>query len=430
MLCVLFLALTIPMTLLGRLGTSESNDQERYHWPTILAMSEAWPTVSLEDYRTATGPAYHAALAAVVMVIGEAQWPIRIINALVSLPLVVLMYWLVRRRVQAWLAAIMVLPIVVSPYVLSSAIWITTDNVAHWLIVAALMAATTAGTARGMKRASIFSALAAGVRQIHLWVIAPCALAALMQPLSQSKPNWPLALLHAAFVALPAMIVVALLVWWWGGLTPPYVEARHAAIGNPFGFGFAISLVGAFGVFYLPLMQPRKQLATCAPWAMFALIALALALTVFTPTTLDKSEGRWGGAIWAVVDHMPTVADRSIVFPILAALGALFLLIACTRAAQLGRSFEAFIVLVALVCFTVAHAVQPWCAQRYFEPMILVFVMWLASLSVNPSETIPNNQAMRMPMAYWLAPAALTALQLVNTIYAVYWQTRPADIMS
>jgi hypothetical protein len=432
LLCVLFAALTVPFALLGRVGTSEANDQERFHWPTILAMSENWPTVTLEEYRTATGPLYHAALAAVVAVTTSEQWPVRVVNALASLPLIVAVYALVRRRAPPWHAALLVLPLALSAYVLSSAIWITTDNVAHWFVVFALLLVTA--RANDAKRtaiaSSICAALATAVRQIHLWLVAPIAVAHLMRMMSRPGAYWARATLIAALMALPAMIVVTLLAWWWGGLTPPFVEARNAPVGNTFAFGFMISLVGFFGMFYLPLMQPWQDRSLRSGRVLPVVVLMALALTLLSPTTLSKAEGRWGGPIWWVVDHAPTIAGRSVVFPPLAVLGAVVLLAGCRRAAALGRSFEASVVLVALASFTVAHAVQPWCAQRYFEPMVLIFVTWLASLCIETAERNPSHSGTRVPLRTWLGPAILSAIQLLLSCYTVYWVTRPVDIAS
>lgn len=433
LLLALFAALTIPMAWLGRIGTSEASDQNRYHWPTIVAMSEHWPTVSLDEYRTATGPLYHAALAAVVAIAGDSQRMIRVLNAIVSLPLVACVYALVRRRARPWQAAVIVLPFVLSAYVLSNAIWIMTDNAAAIFVVLSLMAASSAAATASRRMniwGSIFTALATAVRQIHLWTVAPVALSQFLRLRQTGRSSLVRSAIAGGLTALPAVVTVALLAWWWRGLTPPYVEARHAAIGNPFGFGFTVSLVGLFGVFYLPLVASRTKLAAPnrAVWALPVVMLLAAALTLLTPTTLNKAEGRWGGPIWSLVDHLPVIADRSVLFPLLAAIGGAYLVIGVRRAAALNRSFEATILLIALASFTVSHAVQPWCAQRYFEPIILVFVTWLASLGVGPDQRSEAAGQTIKASLWWLGPALLAAIQLALSIYAVYWQTRPADI--
>lgn len=426
-LCVLFAAMTIPMAALGRLGTSEANDQERYHWPTILAMSDHLDSLSLEEYRTATGPVYHFVLAGMARKFGDSQTVIRVINAVLSLPLVLVAYLLVRRQASPWLAALLVLPFVISAYTLSSAIWITTDNASLFFVLAALFAATARGSSKARSAmTSIWAALAVGVRQIHLWVAGPCVLASALRGRHDRSMPWWKAFLFSAPIALPAVIVVGLLVWWWGGLTPPYVEARNAAVGNPFAFGFAMSMLGLFGAFYLPIVQPWKDRAMWRGAALPMVVLAALALTLLTPTTLDKDAGRWGGPIWSIVEALPAVMDRSIVFPPLAMLGAVFLLSACRRAALLGRANEAMVVLAAIVCFTVAHAVQPWCGQRYFEPILLMMAAWLSSLGIEPAARESSSVGDRATMSMWAGPAMLSVMQLAVSVYAVYWQTHAA----
>ena len=426
-LCVLFAALTLPMAWLGRVGTSEAVDQNDYHWPTILAMSEDWPAVSLDEYRTATGPLYHALLAGIVWLTGADQAPIRVINALLSLVLIVAVHMLVSRRVGSWLAVLFTLPLAFSAYVLSSAIWITTDNFGLAFVVLALVAATanSARPVRGAVGSAVFAALATAVRQIALWVVAPCAFAAFLHRMREPNRGIIRNGIIADTVAVPAIIVIALLYWWWGGLTPPLFE-KHAPTGQPFAIGFTLSLIGMFGVFFLPVMRPQGDRSLWRSWPAFACVAIAVAITVVQPTTLDKDAGRWAGPIWALVDHLPAVADRSIVFPPLAALGAIVLLAGFRRAASLGRSFDASVLLIAVMCFAVSHAVQPWCAQRYFEPIVLVFVAWLASLCVEPAAS--SESLKLVPVRLWLGPAVLSAFQLALSGYAVYWQSRLVDM--
>src|SRR5207249_1269288 len=98
------------------------------------------------------------------------------------LGLLLTVFSLLMLRLDPWRSLACTSPLLGSSIVLSGSVWLTTDNAA-WMFVALALgsAALTAVTPGRIARAGIWSALAVFIRQIHIWVIGPIALAGLWE---------------------------------------------------------------------------------------------------------------------------------------------------------------------------------------------------------------------------------------------------------
>ena len=179
------------------------------------------------------------------------------------------------------------LPLACSSYVLGASIWLTTDNLA-WLFVALALGGVCmrAVSSRRIAQSSLLTGAAVFVRQLHVWLVAPIAVAALA-----STRRWPIA---AFWLSVP-LALLAWLVWLWGGLTPPAFAVQHAA-----GFNFAVvpltlSLCGVFGLFFLLSIPDHRLGVSLRDPLVLVAAALAFVVSLTMATSFDRDAGRWGG---------------------------------------------------------------------------------------------------------------------------------------
>ncbi len=412
------------MIIAGTGGTSEAWDQATYHLPVIRTMADEWPRVDIVNYRSTTSPGYHLALAMVVRYVTDDVTVLRLLSSLATLGLLLVAWAYAARGSGPAPALVLVLPLLGSTYVVGGAIWLTTDNAALLFVALALGGATfgAAGGGRTVVRAG-FATAAVFVRQIHLWVVAPVAVAALLaSPAGARLPSG----VHAGprtgwggFVAGVAALLVpfallAWLVWKWGGLTPPAYAHIHATGVNPANLAVILALFGVFGLFFLPVLDPRPGSWIPADRVAAIVVLVVLVGACAFATSFDKEAGRWGGAIWGLVEAAPAIGRRSLVLPPLAAYGA-FVLLRVTRAGiAAGRTREIVVLLVGAAAWAAAQAFNAQAWQRYCEPMVLLTLAWAVALAWPGAPGAPPRRR------WWIGPALLAVVQSALLVRAVY----------
>lgn len=434
----LVIALALPVILSGRLGTSESGDELHYHLPVIREFATAWPEVDLKHYNSATTPGYHLFMALVWNATGDPAaptprapmqagpggmplettitpderaalrefqrevLPMRLLNLAFGVGAALVVWGGARRCVGPWMAVMLSAPFALCPYIVSSSMWLTTDNAAWMFVLGALALAWGAKPGvGGVAGAGVLACLAVLTRQIHVWVAGPIGLAGLLaSPLgalaprawrrSQTNAKGGWGVLLAAFLAAVApLAIVGAFAWAWGGLTPiaPRIRSIHAGGVNPAAPAFALSALACYGAFFLPLIrlrEPGARLLTRSVWTA-ALLGLAAALAVPTSTQVPTFEFpplRGYGWLWAVSAKFPTISDRSLLFGLLAPCGggALVLLWRAARANQRGG--QAAVLMVGLLAWLCAQSTNPAAWQRYFDPVLLASLAWLSAMGV------------------------------------------------
>lgn len=436
-LTLAFLLLTWPVILSGRGGTSEASDQDTYHLPTIRSFEAQWPRPDLRDYASATTPGYHLALAAFARVVSPRQAHLQLFASLFSLALALAAWRIAARWVDPWAALALTAPLACSAYFIGSAIWLVTDNAALlWTALALGGAVGLAPTPARVTRWGLYATLATLIRQTSVWVAGPVALAAaLMGPPARYVPaplrsaadgrrGWGAIAACTPAIAAPFAVVVAFALLWHG-LTPPSLAAENDRGVNPMMPAMVLAVFGGVGVFFLPAFVRtwRELLRVDAPTIAAVVGALALALAF--PTTFDRDAGRWGGAVWRVVRVAPAFADRSLVFPPLAAVGALVLCRAWSAARAAARGRDAAMLFIGLAGWTAALAAGSLAYQRYVEPLALMSLAWLAAMSwAGRTDGAPPACSPRL----WAGPALLGLIQLALsglTLYMEAWRCRP-----
>ena len=406
-------------------ATSELGDQRKHHEHVIVNMLEQWPEVDIVEYSSATSPGYHLVMSFVAKFVSNDLVILQFVSSFFGLALILVVWRYSARRTGSWPAVVLILPLLFSSYVLGASIWLTTDNAGLLFVVLALGGSVFVGaSANRIVKWGLFSAVAVYIRQIHIWVIAPVVLVALLtssanrfapkvlQDVEQLKWRLPQAILAAVALMLP-LAILGVLVYLWGGLTPTHYAQRHNSGFNLATFPLILSLFGAFGIFFLPLILGSSNKKVFFGKAGWIAISLGIVIAIIIPTSHDLDAGRWGGSIWTLVEHMPDVAERSIVFPPLAALGCFVLLSAWRALRDCGRSRQAAILLLALLGWAIAQSANSQAWQRYCEPIILISLAWMAAMTFFSH----NEDRIRK---WWIGPALLSAIQLGLSIATLY----------
>lgn len=370
--------------------TSEAFDQNHHHLPVVRAFASDFPRVDLHDYASATAPAWHLVLAGVQSA-GANETGLRLMAVLAGTLLIGLCVSVSGRWAGPATAIALVLPLALSPYSLSGSIWITTDVPATLCIAAAIGSALLGATAS----AGISTWLAVGIRQSAVWVTAPVALLiarTAVVPHGRASDR----LQSVAVAILPALLTLGLLVWLWGGLTPPSYRSQHDSGVNLAEPALFLSLCACWG---LPLaggalMELLRTPKMLIPAGLAA--AGALLVAVIPETTFSTTQGRWGGPIWSLVQLAPSFSGRSLVFILLAPMGAIAATALHHRAVRCGNRFESQALLLALLGLMAANAANSQAWERYCDLPLLVLLPWMAALGASGPGVQDRAQAIRL----------------------------------
>ncbi len=377
-------------------------DQNEYHLPAIDDFAEQWPTPNLRDYPSATTPGYHLAMAAVVRLFEANTTQLRWIGCGLSVGLIFTLGFWLARRLGLGAALALALPLVGSVYVLSSAAWLLPDNAAWWLVLAIVLLAMRPAPGRGTFIAyGLLLALLVFVRQNHLWLMLPMAVAAWRR--WDNGGRCPRArLVWVGVMSLPAVAVVGTFVLLWQGLAPPSFQSR---VGGP---GWAVpatilALLGVYGVFYLPWVLGRPGHADAPRWsraqALGAVVGFAIGAAPVTTYSVEL--GRSSG-IWNAARQLPYFMDRSLLLIALATWGGVVVVGLLRRIGPADR----WVLGAALGGFTLAMSASALAWQRYYEPFLLI---WLAVCAASMPR--PPRWAWAGPL---LLAAALAAVSIIT----------------
>lgn len=376
-LAKLLFAMALPGILAGTLGP-KAYDHRFFHLPLVRSWAETWPFVDVRDYNSATGPLYHWLMAGAAQIVGTAGGPetspaLQAVNVLWAVLLAAVVYLVARRRLAPTLAFIATLPVAVSPYVVGNATWMMTDNLA--LAFAALAIGGAAfGTVHASSRLGqgIAATAAVAVRQINLWLLLPIA------------ASWWLSGRRstASFLVACAgpVLVLGTFVLLWQGLVPPRFKDLHASGVNPAAIGFTLLLVGVYGAPLLAAAPQGTRLLLGRPTILFGVALLGGLVSLIGPSFASEAHGRNGGWVWRLVAEGPIVLDRSPIIVLGGAFGACVLAALVAEAEARREKFAAFVLGAALLGFTAAHVANAQIFQRYYDPMVLLVLVWLAAL--------------------------------------------------
>jgi hypothetical protein len=265
-------------------------------------------------------------------------------------------------------------------------------------------------------------ALAAFVRQIHIWTAAPIAVSALWPVDSRESRHTPhppdvstrigfgAVTLRLLAPALLPVVAISSLVLLWGGLLPPRFVGHHGGW-NVTTFVFGLALIGLYGAPWMLLMSGDVRRTLTSGIGAIALAAAAISASA--PSSYNVEAGRWGGWLWEVVRRFPVLFDRSVVLTLLAFAGAAVVGTLSRRAVDRGRSREACLLVVAMVAWLAAQSANFQVWQRYFEPAVLILLAWLIALAPPPVD----NGRWALPFGMTIAVAAVTLVLVHGDVY-------------
>lgn len=368
---IVFLLLVIPPIFAGLATMFQHGDMVKFHLPQMNYLI-AHPFELLHyEATSATTPGHHFLFAWVSILlgydsIGEHTLPLRLLNVLVGLGLV-LAAWAIFWRLtkDALFATACALPIVGSNYVLTASIWINTDNGAMLFFTLALYAMLF--RPERVYWTALFVLLMVMWRQIYLPVVGAFALPALL-PGDRKK-----SMLRAIATVLPTVLVVGVYAAVWGGLTPNTTQLYNKFTLNLSVPLHALALTGLFAIPYALLLLPTfRELDRLGQRVVGgAGVVLGAVLWLLAASNYSNEDGRWGSLIWVLAKKSPGVGDKTFVVLLLAILGAAVLAAMGWRAYS-KRYYP--IELLMLLAYFAGYSAQVFAWQRYIEPAIFVVI--------------------------------------------------------
>jgi len=402
---------------------SEAYDQDHHHIVVVEQIAAslrgdggALPLRDLiHDYPSATGPAYHAALAFARVCGVESLTALQFLSSLAGLALVTTLFWQLASRMAGWEAAAWTAPLLLSPYFLAGSVWLTTDVAALALQVGVLAVLIRGALdARSLLVVAVLTTTAVLVRQPSIWLLAPIVARGLNDA-TILRGSWSRSARMAwgSALIIPGISLGALL-FMWGGLVPPSFRAQHGAGANPATPAIFLALLGLWGSVWLVVFLARRGIgASRKLLAVGALLGVLLALAV--PTDYSREAGRWGGPLWSVIHALPSVGGRSILVLMLAAVGGTVLAALLHRAVH---SVEGRVLGVALVAFVAATTANTQCFERYLDLGILAFLPLLVLVGATEERLRPQpSLAFAPPVALALVQFGLSCAMLAPAFF-------------
>jgi len=380
---ILFAFTGICAPLLQRKVTVFDDVDERlFHLPTIQQFITELPSPDLVDYPSATTPLYHLLLALVGVASGGDLGVLRWVNLAISVLAVWAAIWAMGRSQRA---ALMVLPLALSPYFVGPAIRLSTDNAALLGVFVAI--GLMVREESSPTRAGVVTAATVLTRQIHAWLIGLLLIKAARERDRQ----------HFVALLIPCLLLTGI-IGAWGALTPPGFARGHSSGLNPDTAVFAISMFGLYGPFALGWLGPtawthRRRVAAAG-------IAAAIGLGLTSMPWMDDPN-RWGGAVWQLAARTPEVLSVPLSFWVLVPIGAAVL------ATVASTSSRGAMLVIAVGLWLIANLASSRAYQKYYDPMAL-FILGMAV-----------QQVKGHPLA-WVGPALLSLGLAAVTLVRLY----------
>ncbi|MBK9990040.1 MAG: hypothetical protein IPP19_04695 [Verrucomicrobia bacterium] len=406
LLGLVFAVLCWPLIFSDR-ESNYSQDESSYHLPAVRQIAAHWPALDVRsDSLSATAPGYHYTLATVSLVTGTGTRTLRLINWSVSALVLVVLYLHLRKSLPPTDAYLPLLPLLFSNFFIKSASWLVTDNAALLLVTLALLSQLRPTTPPAWL-GSLTNATAVFVRQTSIWLVVLPATEFIASP----NANHSRTVLRTLAIAIAPVGVLLFLISQWHGFVPPVWRdtAIHFSTAGP------LYLLAVFGLFTLPYFTPglwKPELSTKPKATSLAIAILGtIILWLATPSTSNYAQGRWGGYLWNLADHLPAVQQRSLLFLVLAIIGAwaIHKIWSSLHTKNLHRESSLFF--LTIIAWGSTFLVNRQVFQRYFEPTILVLL-----IALTPSLLSGIRPTRRYRLGMWICGGA----QLAITIGTVY----------
>ena len=367
-------------------------------------------------------PGYHLLMAGVYRAT-HSLLDLKLVNALITIGLLITLALAVARLVGPVAGIMLCLPFLCSQYIFTSGIWLVPHNPAWWCVLLVLLVSLRPRVDRTTYvLGGIFLLALVLFRQIHLWAAAPLWVAAWLgsekgtaNPTSRGIESAPvkdcrwLRIGWMTLWILPAVIAVAFFVHLWHGTVPP-MQRKDVAGGNPAVPALFLALTGIYAVFFgatFPWKTAFAKAQRCrSVGAMMVGLLIGLLAGALPQTSYSQPAGRWGG-LWHAVPHLPVIHNRSILIIGLAALGGMLLALWIITLPKRPR----WIILAAFAGIIAANCAASQAWQRYDDPFLLMVFPLMAVRLPNADED-RNYRRLVGPLALAALLAITTALTL------------------
>ena len=354
-------ALSALVAASGILVTSGGIDQRHFHWVTIQYFQKTFPRIDVVHVDTATAPLYHLIVAAISGPLHLTESEAQFVASLFAAGLAAVVVWFAMSITSPLLRVLAPAPLLLSPYFWQSALWMLNDVAALFFAFSAMILVLRQRSGNNLSQVGIGLLLAAAVatRQTYVWALVP---AVAVTWFSIRGATMAAKCRAAARVAVPSLIVLAVLIALWHGFLPPGFHEMNASNRSPVSLSYCFAVAAMFFVPALVAVGIRATPQPLIPIGLGLVAALpALVFTSAATTPPDKS--RFGGLIWVLVGHTPTLAGRSVLLPVLAFVGAWSV---CYVLANLDQT-TALLVGSALIALAVMQSAGGQLYQKYFE---------------------------------------------------------------
>jgi len=414
-LVIAFLGIAIPCIFSSRIATPEVVDERVFHYPTVLGFVQAFPTLDLGTYKSATTPLYHLLLMLAAFLVGDGLIQLRFVTALISLTGLLIAFGLLRRKCAAagvngtGTSLYFSLLILASAYFIGSAVRLSTDNAAFTCLLLSLFFLLPRPLTMGNRwLAALFAAAAALTRQTHAWLIGAYLMAAVFTLRSHRAERSAAGIAGLLLPALVPLVSLGALFLVWRGFVPPAFAYHLDKTMNWEVPVYVASLFGVYGVFFWgsagSLLADRRRLW----WVLAGVLGLCAVYLLLFPVSnaYYGTDLKWqrGGVLWRVAAALPNVGGTALVYWLWFPLGVFSLCIACRH---LVRNGEALLV-VCFLFWIVANMANFRTYQKYYEPFVLFFLGYLLC-------TLPFDRWYRR-----LGPGALVVLLLAVSVLRTF----------
>jgi 4-amino-4-deoxy-L-arabinose transferase-like glycosyltransferase len=364
------------------------SDELNFQYVTILRFSHQLPFPDLANYPAAQTPLFHLLMAYVGRVTGYEIWRLRLVEALISYGLALVVFRLFSRRLgmgRAQAVAFTLL-VVLSPYVYASSFRLMTDNLALLFVVWSLERLERfreSGELKPFVVACLLTSAAILTRQSTAFMAGVVGLYALLAGGIPRRRR----LIGLGWLAV-VLVPPAILFLSWHGLTPPSGDTASScglcsSSSNVSGVGLrmqtvelALAVIGLYGaVLFAPVFpwRDRRVVAKILPGAALGAAVCVLILIVFhAGPRPNTGVPLTAGVIWNAAGHLPKILGTSLLF---------WLLVPLAGAVLWWRFLETphrLLLVVLLGCFLAGALAIRLSWQKYVDAYALLVLLTTA----------------------------------------------------
>lgn len=424
LLAILFLLLTWPLILSGARGqdgTGAASDQINYHYPIIQDMVRDWPHLNLINlHGVQMTPTFHVFMASLVHYCRFDLTGLRLTTSLAGLLLIISVYWFTNKWAEPRTAFVLSLTYLFSPFMLSSSMWLMTDNFG-WLFVCLALgwSALDPAIPRRVLGSGVAATVATAFRQIHLWLIAPIAVSGFIEliperswpqtlPTRQASSHPVRMLASISMACVAPVLVILFFIHLWHGLLPPGTAQKWGTNNHFKIVPLALAQTAFCSVFLLPAVVDGPALkARLRDWRVWIGAVICFLLAAI-PRSAEKQSP--SGALVSLSARTPVIFDRLVILLIPGAFAGAALVVFFLAARERGRVREAFLLIFGFICWLTAQTAPVFPLRRYCD-FIQVIIIWLVALGLPAG---PRRRCL------WIGAGAFALVQFALAVLKVY----------